>query len=340
MSLKIKKIAQPMNETWKQNDLAQRFIAANKKTTLVSGFDDYFVRVVEEKNEILDMDPIILTMVAKEVLKKMKIVLTPEEEKNFIQVFTAVFKSVRQSTLQAIICGNDWDIDKKIKKLHGDMLKVDSKDLKSEDPNKRIIAQFKYYEKKMEKRTMIQNYYWNFKNLNEDVKTFIRHNERAKLNLTDFANTKWKGEKCSKCGNPCCREKKSFCSYCSFADRIKIFGDICNFFHMLGDLYTFYFYLPLKTLEFYNENENFRKIFESEISFSPIKLYATFWHVIKENKKEIDENVRKIKIMKPLLMLQKKRLEPNEEIEKLSGVKTEEKKDEEDIDAIDGKVLA
>lgn len=338
MSLKIKKLSQPLNETWKKKDLNQKYIPANKKTTVVAGFEDYFVRVVEEKNEILDMDLIIIKMIVKEIIKKMNLNLITEEEKHLTKLLETTFRSVRQSTLQLIINGNDWDLDKKIRKLHGDFLKIDSKDLKSEDPGKRIIANFKYYEKKFEKRNVIQNYNWKFNHLNEDIKTFIRHNERAKLNLTDFSNTRWKGRKCAKCQNPCCQFGNQICSYCSETEKIRIFSEICKFFNMLGDMYTFYYYLPDDTFNFYNENEKFTEIFTKEVPFNCIKLYALFWNVVKQNKSEIDEKVKKMKIIKPFLLMKKRHI-PNYIIEQLNGIKIEEKKDD-DIDAINGKKLA
>lgn len=300
--------------------LGNHVVYANKLTAPLAGFKNYFIKIVQEKNQ-MELDKKIVIMVMDEIVKDLKLELPELARHHFNELLTAMFHSVRLDTLHKISVTPELEMKKVLTDAYSSIIQIPKKDIDSEIPVTKVVARFKYFEKVFEKRNLIQNYEWNYRRLDEDVFAFIKEYEKSKMNFTDYCKTRWNGgNQCEGCHCPFVPAGPYYCcTYCSDYWKINTYIKICSFFHMMGNMYLFHHYVPESTLDFFLAHKEYSDIFNKEVSFSPVKKYCIFDAII--SNWETEEQNKKKKSNAKSFILKKRRLDEKEieELERGTG---------------------
>ena len=276
---------------------------ATHKNYLAKRFPDYFVRVLELKNPLDDLDVPSLRLVANDILDATKIDASDEDKKQFQEILIAMFKSIRQETLNTIINSTDHKLLELAKTKRDAMEKIEKKNLMNDKPVIRVKARFEYYENLFVERSLIQNCCWNFAGLDSHIEDFIEENEKSKMNLHSLFMTQWKGVLCTRCNQTCAIAPSDICPCCQSKKALELFIKLSKFFKILGDMYLFFSYCPQETLDYLKSHSTLMEIFNKmPADFNVIKKYAKYWRI----KKELFIDPEK-RLKKDLMMMKKKR---------------------------------
>ena len=285
----------------KVSGLGNHVVYANTLTAPLAGFKNYFIRIVQEKNQ-MELDNKIVIMVMEEIVKDLKLELSELARHHFNELLIAMFHSVRLDSIHKISVTPEDEMKKVLNDAYSSVIQIPKKDIDSEIPVTKVVARFKYFEKVFEKRNLIQNYDWNYRRLNEDAFVFIKEYEKSKMNFTDYCKTRWNGgNQCEGCHCPFVPAGPYFCcTYCSDYWKIDAYIKFCNFFRMMGNMYLFHHYIPESTLKFFLTHKEYNAIFNQQVSFSPVKKYCIFdaiisnWETEEKAKKQSKNQKKKL----------------------------------------------
>ena len=304
----------------------------NKEPAPIASLQEYTARVLEKpKEEYHQIDYKALEMVGGEILRTINVNFNMGDEMMFQAILKAMVESIPNETLTALVKNDDEELMLEAANKLEEMETLKPTDLYAQLPEKRVPAQYKFYNALFPRRQFVQNYYWEMHGLDQSVESFIKHYEQARCYYADYSRTKWKGNKCIACYQNCVRGTEEVCDYCGSFRRLKLFIKFCQFFKILGDFAIFSYFLPSHVVEYYERYPHFREYFTKSFEFNVIRKYAGYLELINN---VVDEGKKK---KEKLLM--KKRRPPELLLGQLGRIKPEDAYDLDDLDNIGDKTL-
>ena len=216
----------------------------------------------------------------------------------FLDIVFAILRSIRRDALVFYQKAEPCHVELYLDTMFKELLEVPKKDFNSPFVERQVSAKHDYFERCYKLRTMIQNYNWCYKSLDEDARLFMKLREKYKLYYDDFKLFKDKSlaQKCIVCNMPCVYKPVNVCSYCDNFDRLEMYLKIANCFHVMGSYMMFFFYLPDMAFQYLMDNwEKLSVVFSRSIECTPIELYQnevylqTFRPTVKVLEETIEE---------------------------------------------------
>ena len=231
--------------------------------------------------EFRPVNPNNVKLVADDILKVVWPDANEEEKITFNSLLLAVFKSIRSDVFKFLVEQTPGNCDDRARLDYSAYIKIEEDvGCDSPLPVKRINHRYKYYELQYDRRVFIQNYIWDYKDLDEDVAVFIKNREKYKMYKKDFDLIKQKGIECTICHQLCVTSVNHACTFCSEYDRLLFFIKICKFFKVLGSMYLFYWFLSDETFDYICKHaDKFSKVFQKSFSFPIMEKYAVYENI-------------------------------------------------------------
>lgn len=218
--------------------------------------------------------------IVQHVAKKIQEIIwkdaTGEDAARLYDIVFAALRCIPAETVLFYSTKEPREVDDRINGAYSKMQELATKKPSSPILNKRIEQMAEYYEKMYEYRNFIQNKYWGFKDLNEDVGLFIKLHEKYKMYNKDFSKFEksYNGKECLSCRYPCVRPYFNICTYCQDFDRLEMFIKICKCFRIVGSYYQFYWYLSSTTIDYMIKKcSKLNEVFSKPLEASPLDFY-------------------------------------------------------------------
>lgn len=153
------------------------------------------------------------------------------------------------------------NFEDKAKNLYDDLLNLKKENFTSTNLKKKIFSKYDYYEKAFKIRTKLQNCYFDYHKLKKSTSSFIQAREITKIQY-EYINKNGIGNiKCDICGMKWLHDPKEECPVCHQDNDLSMFISLSMYFHILGDMQTFYKRIPKETLNILLDNWDFIKKF-------------------------------------------------------------------------------
>lgn len=267
-------------------------------------------KTIEVKNKKFFVRVPILRRVGEMIIQETCPDMDPVSKEYFQIVLLSLFRSIREDTLTPL---TTWPLEDIVLKVCSY-----SKKLKEIYPGKKsyisdinILKEFQFFEDLFFYRNLVQNYKWDYDDLDEDVALFIKRREKVKCYNKDYKTST--GFPCACCGMNCNTKLGSFCTYCSEFDYINIFKKFCCFTKLLGSYFLFNWYLPEVARDYILEHwDVYLGMFKKEISFNIIFKYRVLCE---------EENSKRKKKIKGVLGRKHKK-DDEDKIEQLGYLKS------------------
>lgn len=198
------------------------------------------------------------------------------DKERMLDIIFAILRSIDPTTMHILRYKTPREIEDLVEEYVDKMKGVKRDNMDCPIPKKQMEIKTRYYEEMFKYRSFIQNYQWDYGDMDEDAGLFIKLREKYKLYNKDYAftNDKRIGNPCSVCNHTCVFAPRTMCSYCIDFDRIEMFIKISKCFHVMGSYFLFYWYLSEVSVRYLFENWNTLSIiFSRTLNCSPIELY-------------------------------------------------------------------
>ena len=238
--------------------------------------DNYSSPIGWSKNVYFSFILDIVQQVAKKIKKIIWEDASGEDEARLYDIVFAALRCIPAETVLFYATKEPREVDDRIFGAYSKIEELSAKKPDSPILNKRIEQLAEYYEKMYEYRSFIQNKYWGFKDLNEDIGLFIKLHEKYKMYNKDFSKFEksYNGKECMSCRYPCVRPCFNICTYCQDFDRLEMFIKICKCFRIVGSYYQFYWYLSSPTIDYMIKKWNkLNEVFSRPLHASPLDFY-------------------------------------------------------------------
>lgn len=251
-------------------------------------------------NKAFLLDKAVVRFVANDIARIVWPSAKEVDKERLYDIVFAMLKSVSEESLSALTGLEPRKIEDMAQDKFSRMLNAQKKDFDSPFPAQKMLARSRYYEEIYQQREFIQNWRWEFKDLDEDAGSFIKCREKYKMYARDYALVKGKGKECIICHHCCVVGLGNICTFCAeFDTKLIIFIKLCTSFQTMGSYYIFNWYLSEPTWDYLVENiESIVKALRHPIGYSLIEKYANQCYLIKvtteeepeeEPKKELDK---------------------------------------------------
>ena len=272
-----------------KDDVKVKFGAGTGTRMMCPELKHYYIEVCQYKNEMSDFNENCIEPLAKDILSSIKIILNKEEMEVFLDIIRSMIKSIRAYTLHQLIVSKDEDLKKQIKTLYDEYIKLDTKYFDSKIKEREITYKNNYYEKAFLRRSFIQMYDWQYKELDKDVGFFIKEYEKYRLYYKSYKKVDWRGKECMICENPCVKSNSDMCDFCFEYNTIMVYIRLCKFFKVIGNYFLFKHFISDKALTYLMTHANYLKMFRFAYKFNTIKRYAYYLNLERSKAKEIEK---------------------------------------------------
>lgn len=268
-----------------KNLLGQKTYKAKQWIPYSSVVKDFSVTnrvLVPEDSRVRDFFPINQAkarMVADDILKVVWEDVKEEERFHFGSLLFGLLKSVRGEVMKFLVENEPRDCEIRLEKDYSAMGKIKPDEFfESPIPRQRILHKFKFFEQVYDKRVFIQNYRWDFKDLDCCIASFIRDREKYKMYVTDYDKFKKDGQECISCYHRCVSNVNGICLFCQDYEKLLFFINICQFFKVLGSMYLFFWFVDYSSIDYiFNHPDRFAPIFKKKtFDFSTIEKYCIY----------------------------------------------------------------
>jgi hypothetical protein len=130
--------------------------------------------------------------------------------------------------------------EKLLEKYYRELMEVPQKGFKSNRLEARIRAKSAYYEEALRLRILIQNYDYNWRELNKTAANFMLKREIIKTEMEQLGKYGIGEYQCFGCNTKWLKTEKSECLRCRADEAIKLYVVIANYFQVIGDMDQFY----------------------------------------------------------------------------------------------------
>lgn len=207
-------------------------------------------------------------------------------EKVVCDLYIALFKSIQINDIFAFYDKYNENLENKLATLYDELISIKKTDFFSKNLLKRIQSKYDYYEKAFKIRTKIQNLQFDYHGLKSSFTNFIRARETLKIEyeFTKSFSTLSDKVKCQGCGIKWLNKQEDNCPLCEKENDINMFLILSNFFHIIGDMETFYKNIPEDTEKTFFDNWEYIRNYFSQ---RRIKITENFYQ---EKLKRIGKN--------------------------------------------------
>jgi len=190
---------------------------------------------------------------------------------------------------------NDEEIEKKLDSLYVKYIDIPQKDFKSKLLLKRVNNKYEYYTKTYEYRELIQNYNYNYRNLDNDAVQYMQAREYTKAQKEQINKYGIGPIKCTGCNTKWLQKEFGECIYCDKKDSIDFYLVVANFFQIIGDADTFWDVIKKEYPNIYDLITDHGKEIQYFFKNERKKVYSkVYYNIVKEyGKKQFNQLVRK-----------------------------------------------
>lgn len=203
--------------------------------------DKLEIRYSNERKEVLK--EIAMDFMSQTGLKTSKIL----SEKVVSDIYIALVNSIQINDIFSFFEENEKNIENILKNLYDDLLNLKKINFFSKNLNLRIKSKYEYYEKAFKLRTKIQNLKFDYHKLKSSTINFLKAREITKIEYEYIKNHEIGDIHCIGCGTKWLKSELDHCPICDKDNDLNMFLILCNFFHIIGDMNSFYKSIPEDT---------------------------------------------------------------------------------------------
>lgn len=168
-------------------------------------------------------------------------------EKVVSDIYIALVNSIQINDVFEFFKKNEKNIENVLKNLYDDLLNLKKINFTAKNLLTRIKSKYEYYEKSFKIRTKIQNLQFDYHKLKSSTSNFLRAREIVKIEYEYIQNNKIGDVHCIGCGTKWLKTELDYCPICDKENDLNMYLVISNFFHIVGDMKSFYKSLPEDT---------------------------------------------------------------------------------------------